>query len=177
MLKCIAFDCFGTVFDMSGVPREEVKAYVDHVRGNDFSPYRFPDSWYSLKAHRDAALGIWSLRSSGYSCVALSNGSWELLSELSRCNGIHWDHIVDLVEHRVYKPHVDAYRAIEKDLGIIPEETMMVTANPTFGDVEGSQSIGMRPQVIRHPGCPRTIIELAVMLSSESLQRSLEDGI
>lgn len=173
-IKCIAFDCFGTVFDMTGVPREEIKAYVNHVRRNDFSPYQFPDSWYTLKAHRDAARGIFLLRWAGYRCVVLSNGSWESLSELSRCNGILWDHIVDLVEHRVYKPHVDAYRTIEKDLGIPPEETLMVTANPTFGDIEGAAAVGMRSQVIRQPGTPQTIIELAAVLASENAYQAKE---
>jgi hypothetical protein len=44
-----------------------------------------------------------------------------------------------------------------------PEETLMVTANPTFGDIEGAAAIGMPSQVIRH-GYPNTVIELAEML-------------
>lgn len=40
--KCVAFDCFGTLFDMSTVPKDEIAAYVEHVRRNDFSPYEFP---------------------------------------------------------------------------------------------------------------------------------------
>jgi hypothetical protein len=39
----------------------------------------------------------------------------------------------------------------------------MVTANPTFGDIEGAKAIGMQSQVIRH-SYPNTIIELAEML-------------
>lgn len=163
-IKCIAFDCFGTVFDMSGVSRDEIKSYVEHVRKADFTPFKFPDSWFSLKAHPDSSEGIRLLQSMGYKCVTLSNGGWGMLGGISALNGIGWDHITDLREHRVYKPNIDAYRTIEKDLGYKPVETLMVTANPTFGDVEGAAAIGMHSQVIRQPGTPQTIIELAESL-------------
>jgi HAD superfamily hydrolase (TIGR01493 family) len=165
VIKCIAFDCFGTVFDMSGVSREEIKAYVAHVRKDDFTPFEFPKSWWQLKAHHDSKEGINMLQSSGFLCVALSNGDCNLIDEISERNGFDFDYLIDLAgRHRVYKPNVDAYRTIEKDLGYKPEETLMVTANPTFGDVEGSAAIGMSSQVIRQPGTPQTIIELATML-------------
>jgi FMN phosphatase YigB (HAD superfamily) len=104
------------------------------------------------------------LQDVGFSCVTLSNGSSNLLRYVSRQNGILWDFIIDLVTHRVYKPHVDAYRTVEKQLGFAPSETLMVTANPTFGDIEGAAAIGMQSQVIRQPGMPQTIIELAEKL-------------
>ena len=160
VIKCLAFDCFGTVFDMSGVSCDEIKSYVEHVRSENFSPYKFPDSWWRLGAHSDAAEGIRELQSRDLSCVTLSNGSANLLRFVSRQNGILWDFIIDLVKHQVYKPHIDAYRTVEKQLGFKPAETLMVTANPTFGDVEGSAAIGMRSVVIRHPGGPRDIIDL-----------------
>jgi len=163
-IKCIAFDCFGTVFDMAGVSREEIAAYAKHVKRDDFSPYKFPVSWLSLKLHPDAAIGIRMLQNDGFTCVALSNGTLYLLSRVSQCGGVIWDHIVDLATHRVYKPHIDAYRTIEKDLGFKPENTLMVTANPTFGDIEGAAAIGMQSQVIRQPGKIQTIIELAELL-------------
>lgn len=162
-IKCIAFDCFGTVFDMSGVSREEIKAYVDHVRKEDFTPFKFPSNWWKLEAHIDAAYGIWKLQEQGFSCVTLSNGTASLLRYVSRQNHILWDFIIDLEFHKVYKPHVDAYRTVEKTVGFKPHETLMVTANPTFGDIEGSAAIGMPSQVIRH-GHPNDIVELAELL-------------
>lgn len=162
-IRCIAFDCFGTVFEMSGVSRDEIAAYVAHVRKADFTPFEFPQSWWELKSHPDAAEGIKRLQHAGYLCVTLSNGSWELLHVISGRNGIKWDLIVDLVKHQVYKPHNDAYRTIEKETLFPPSECLMVTANPTFGDIEGAAAIGMPSQVIRH-GYPNSIIELAEML-------------
>lgn len=163
MIECIAFDCFGTVFDMSGISIEEIKQYSDHVHKDDFTPFDFPQSWWKLRAHKDASCGIIQLQRLGYRCVALSNGSPQLIKAVSAANLIEWDHIIDLVSHQVYKPHVDAYRMIEKDLGYKPEDTLMVTANPTFGDIEGAAEIGMQSQVIRH-GYPNSIIELAELL-------------
>jgi 2-haloalkanoic acid dehalogenase type II len=164
--KCVAFDCFGTIFDMASMPREYVAEYVEHVRKKDFTPYRFPDVWWGLPAHPDARKGVTAIQKRRIICVALSNGSHELIKSLSEKAGIWWDCIVDLAQHQVYKPHRAAYLTIYKDLGIRPEDTLMVTANPTFGDIEGAASVGMRSQVIRH-GHPNNVIELAYMLGAK----------
>ncbi len=83
----------------------------------------------------------------GFDCVTLSNGDNNLIFERSMKYGIHWDTMIDLRLNRVYKPNTDAYRTIEKELGFKPAETLMVTANPTFGDIEGAAAIGMQSQV------------------------------
>ena len=165
--KCIAFDCFGTVFDASTLTREDLKAYVDHVKAKDFSPFEFGDPWWKLEAHEDSRLGIAMIQAAGVKCMALSNGSVELIQALSDRARIHFDWIADMVKHRVYKPDdIDAYRLVQKYSGFAPDECMMVTANPTFGDLEGAVAVGMKPQVIRNPGTPPTIIDLAKMLDS-----------
>ncbi len=41
-INCIAFDCFGTVFDMSGVSKDEIRDYVAHVNKADFTPFVSP---------------------------------------------------------------------------------------------------------------------------------------
>lgn len=158
-IKCIAFDCFGTVFDMLPISHNEISEYVKHVRSDNFSPYTFPQSWYELKAHPDSKAGIDMLQNEGYFCVALSNGSFDLIEHISRNNGILFNYIVDLSKHKVYKPHKKAYLAIKKDLGYNTQDTLMVTANPTFGDIEGAKSVDMQSIVIRH-GFPSDIIQL-----------------
>lgn len=168
-IKCIAFDCFGTVFDMSNINRDEIRAYVNHVRMDNFTPFDFPESWWNLKAHPDSKDGIKALQQHRYFCVALSNGDASLIDHVAEQNGFDFDYVIDLAgRHRVYKPHIDAYRTIEKDLGYKPEQTLMVTANPIFGDIEGAAAIGMNSQVIRQPGTPQTIIDLALMLTQRS---------
>lgn len=141
-IKCVAFDCFGTVFNMSGISKHEISDYVKHVKSNNFSPYTFPVSWFKLKPHLDSATGIYLIQSKGIKCVSLSNGSFDLIKKISEENNIYWDFIIDLVKHEVYKPNNGAYNTVEIDTGFKPEETLMVTANPTFGDIEGSNKIG-----------------------------------
>ena len=82
-----------------------------------------------------------------------------MIKIISESNNIYWDYIINLNEHKVYKPHFDAYKTIEKDTNFKPSETLMVTANPKFGDIEGARNINMRSAVIRH-GYLNTIPEL-----------------
>ena len=159
----LAFDCFGTVFDMSSVPREEIKAYVDHVRQPEWSPYTFPESWRRLTAHPDAAEGIYRLQQKNIECWAFSNGDRQLIGRASYANDIRWNNIVDLSRPQVYKPNAGAYQYL-RDLAE-GRELHIVTANPTFGDIEGAELIGAKSHVIRH-GNPETIIELAEMFPS-----------
>lgn len=159
------FDCFGTVFDMSTVSKTEIKAYVAHVRLEIFSAFQFPESWWKLKAHRDAADGLRAIKKLGIKCFAMSNGSVELVEHISSANGIRWDGVIDFRKAKIYKPHPDAYRVSQTQTGILPADSLMVTANPTFGDVEGSQAIGMQCQVIRQGNYPDTITDLADLLS------------
>lgn len=83
--------------------------------------------------------------------------------------GIVWDLIIPLELVGSYKPHPDAYRAALKIFPQFqPHQFLMVTANPTFGDIEGAAAIGMRSQVIRQPDHPQTIIDLAFLLAQGS---------
>ena len=164
-IDVIAFDCFGTVFDMADVPREEVKAYVDHVRRRDFSEYQFPESWYKLKAHPDAAEGIKRLQKL-YPVFAFSNGGHKLIAEVSRANGIHWNWIYDPAEFEAYKPNLLAYRRVVEHWTLSePEKLLIVTANPTFGDVFGAKLVGAKCHVIRQGEYPNDILELAEALT------------
>jgi len=164
-VRAAFFDCFGTVFDMSTVSKTEIADYVAHVKRSDFSPFQFPDSWWKLKAHPDAADGLRAIKKLGIICVAMSNGSVELIEHISSANGIRWDSVIDFRHAKIYKPHPDAYRVAQTQTGILPADSLMVTANPTFGDVEGSRAIGMQCQVIRQGSYPDTIIDLADLLS------------
>lgn len=164
MLKYVAaFDCFGTVFDTSEISDFEISDYVKHVRQENFSPYIFPDGWFKLKAHSDSAEGIKQIKKKGIICAAFSNGSYELIYHISQANNIRWDYIIDLSKFKVYKPNLEAYRAVAITTKSLNSQCFMITANPTFGDVEGALNVGMRPVVIRH-GYPNNIIELSSYL-------------
>ncbi len=135
MLKVIAFDVFGTVFDLSQVDRSEVRAYVDHIHGPAWKPLELPKSWLDLKAHPDAVEGIAKLRER-FQVVTCSNGPISLLTHISKANGISWDALIPLEVGRVYKPNPMAYQMICDVMRVPPEAVAMVTANATFGDIE-----------------------------------------
>lgn len=154
-LKVILFDCFGTVFDMSNVNREEISEYVRNSRGKhgeDWQPLDLPKAWESIPAHPDSVNGIARIRESGFYAVALSNGPAPLIAKMSSNAGIVWDLIIPLELVGSYKPHPDAYRAALKIFPQFqPHQFMMVTANPGFGDLEAAGSLGMGTVCIRNP--------------------------
>jgi 2-haloalkanoic acid dehalogenase type II len=169
MIKVIAFDVFGTVFDLTAANRADVKAYVDHVHADDWAPLTLPPSWYELKAHDDAKYGLKWLRED-YQVVTCSNGPIELLTKLSKKNGLSWDMMIPLEMAKVYKPKLEAYQLICSLMGVKPCEVAMVTANKTFGDLEAAMHLGMLPILIRDKSAERFIpdlMELARIMEHE----------
>lgn len=167
-IKVIAFDLFGTVFDASTVDRDEVLAYVRHVRNDcvEWLPLLLPASWSDIPAHPDSAEGLRMLRAAGFKVVTCTNWPECQIDAASNNADIEWDHKVLLERYRIYKPHLSAYAAICQELGVAADEVLMVTANPGAGDDTRPALIGMKSQVIREPGTPETIIELAKQLEA-----------
>lgn len=164
-IRCIAFDCFNTIFKVEAIPYEELKKYSNHVKNSDFSPFPFSEKWFQLRAFDDVASGFELLRRKGIKIVALSNGSIELINALSEKNTLMWDYIIDLTQHGVYKPNMDAYLACVKDTKIPAANTLMVSANKSFGDLESSRSVGMQAALIRN-GFPETILDLVSQIEA-----------
>lgn len=160
MIKVIAFDLFGTVFDFAGIPREEIKGYVKQLRLPTWQPLELPEHWERLPTYPDSVEGINRLRSK-FMVVTCSNAPLGLSAKLCKNNGVQFDAIIPLELNRVYKTNPKAYLTICDVLGVLPEEVMMVTANKDFGDLEASAALGMTPKLIRCEGTPQTIIELA----------------
>lgn len=159
MIKLIAFDVFGTVFDLSSIDRNEIKEYVKHVHQSQWEPLNLPKSWEDIKAHPDSQIGISLLRKK-FTVVTLSNGPVKLLSKISKNAAISWDMIIPIEMAKVYKPNIEAYKILISLFGIKPEEIAMVTANETFGDLEAAKQLGMKPILIRGNSSIKNIIEL-----------------
>lgn len=168
-VRVVAFDLFGTVFDMAGVPREEVRAYIDHIEKEVWSPLVLPESWERLTPYPDAAEGLARL-CQGAAVVTCSNAPLAFTSRLLKNAGnLPFDAIIPLQANQVFKPDPLAYLTVCQVLGCEPGEVLMVTANPTlgrydYGDVEAARKVGMQSVLIRHEGGPRDIIELAEQL-------------
>lgn len=159
----IAFDVFGTVFDMSSINRDDVRNYIKHIHQETWSPLVLPKSWEHLPPHADSAEGIARLRKN-FIVVTCSNGPLGLLSKLSKNGGVEWDAIIPLELNKVFKPQPKAYLTVCEVLDVAPNDVMMVTANETFGDLEASKELGMQPMWIRGKSPIKTIVDLAAHL-------------
>lgn len=147
-VKTVLFDCFGTVFDVRSLPKGYVREYAEHVRSKPDEPYTFADEWFGLPAHPGVSNAMQALQRCGLRCVAFSNGDPHLLQTLAIRSGFNWNHIIDIKgNHFPYKPHLDTY-SLPSRLGYKPANTIMVTANKTFGDIEGATDAGMRAVLV-----------------------------
>ena len=161
--KFIAFDLVNTVYDISSVPEQELKNYVNQVRSPTWAPLSLPPSWEHIPLYEDSLEGLKRLQIK-YKLVAMSNLPYTLIEKMARNSGIKWDHTIPIVFAQAYKPDLKTYRLIFDLCKCDPQEVMMVTANRTAGDLEAAQQLGMLPQLIREPGHPANIMELASRL-------------
>jgi 2-haloalkanoic acid dehalogenase type II len=163
MLKVIAFDLFGTVFDLSKVDRAEISAYVKQLRQDVWQPLELPESWGDIQPHPDAKEGIQLLRKQ-YEVITFSNCPLDLQRHLLAKAGIEFQFLFPLENYHIYKPNEIAYKTLSRYyFAVKPEEIMVVSANKTFGDIEGARAAGMKSCLIRN-GEPNTIIDLACQL-------------
>lgn len=146
-MKALLFDVLGTVVDLSDATKDELKAYARHLRQDMWSPLQLPSRWESFPAHPDSKEGLERLRKK-FTVVTCSNPSLGFLMRLSKHNQLNWDAIVPLELGKVFKPNSRAYRHVAETIGIEPADCMMVTANLTFGDLEGSAVVGMTPMFL-----------------------------
>jgi HAD superfamily hydrolase (TIGR01493 family) len=163
-IKALAFDLFGTLFDMSGASPDELKDYLSVIREPVWRPFDFPRTWTGLKPFPDVAEGLKLLDKKDYGVVTMSNAPFMLQQHLIGKNNLKFDALIPLELRKVYKPNPEAYKCVLDLLRLEPGEVMMVTANRTFGDLEASASLGMYPMLIRDGDGPKDLIELAKQL-------------
>lgn len=167
MIRAIMFDVFGTLLDMSSVPREELRAYGDHLRKFQetgvYEPLTLPESWRKIPVFPDVSKGLLRL-SRQYDVCTFSNGPVGITGDaIWRGTGLQ-PRAIDVAEARGFKPVSWMYPWACGWVECAPSECMMVTANKDFGDLEGAAACGMRTQLIRHPGSVPDLIALAELL-------------
>lgn len=151
MINNLMFDLFGTILNLSLVPRTEIKAYVDQIRRPMWQPLVLPDHWLDLPVFEDVipALRLWKGKT-----TVCSNAPAAFAKEISQRAGLHFDHYPDLEDIQKYKPDSLCY-AYAASFG--PSRPLMVTANQFFGDVEGAGRASIPAVVIRNPVFPDLI--------------------
>jgi FMN phosphatase YigB (HAD superfamily) len=170
MIKVIAFDLFGTVFDMSGVSRQEIRNYINHINKDSWSPLVLSKAWECLPAFEDSAPGIEELREN-FTVLTCTNAPLGTQIKLCKNNGVLFDGYIPLELSRAFKTRPQTYKSVYEIMNIEPEEMMMVTANKTFGDLEASKNLGINPVFIRHDSKVKNIEHLAMLMGNYTANR------
>ena len=168
-IKVIAFDNFGTVYDLQNIPRDEVRDYIRQVRRPEWAPLSLPASWEDMPAFADSADGIDQLRTR-FTVVTCANAPLGMLARLAKKNGIQWDAIIPLELVQAYKPDLKTYELVAKTMGVKPSEVLIVTGNEGSPDLDVPRQLGMKTLRIRGgEDTPQTITSLAARLSQIEL--------
>jgi|TARA_R110002126_G_scaffold291807_1_gene459743 2-haloacid dehalogenase len=113
----------------------------------------------SLPPHPDVKQGLQALSGQGYKIVSLTNSSHKGVETQFKNAGLtdFFDarYSVDSIEK--YKPHPDTYKMVLDDLGILPQEALMVAAHAW--DIAGAKNAGLKTAFIMREG--KTLYPLA----------------
>jgi len=110
------------------------------------------DPLRSLPPHSDVVAGLTALKKDGFRIVSLTNSSSRgVEAQFKNADLTHYfekQYSVDSI--RKYKPHPDTYRMVLNDLGIKPEDALMVAAHAW--DLAGAKNVGIQTAFIARPG-------------------------
>lgn len=164
--KLLAFDWFNTLGRFRDfATREEWAAYAQQIEENrtHWEPFRLSRRWREMPVFDDVVLGVEKLRKL-CRVVVFSNAPVPLAEAMIAHNRVQLDGVMPLEDFRVSKPHPQAYRSLANwahgQYDLHPAEICVVTANETFGDLEGARAAGMQSVLIRGEECP-TLFDLA----------------
>lgn len=106
----------------------------------------------SLPAHDDVVLSLKKLRKGGFGIVSLTNSSAKGVETQFKNAGLtnFFDHRYTIETIKKYKPHLDTYKMVLKDLGVNPSEVLMVAAHAW--DLAGAKKAGLQTAFIKRPG-------------------------
>lgn len=154
-IRIVLFDLFGTLVDMSGVPREEMADYARQIARPTWEPLVLPASWNALNPFYDVGPGLSALsKLPGVLTVTLSNAPMAVQAALMSHNwlfvGAYMAFCFPVAMVGAYKPNPEVYRAALRVFPeLSPDQFLMVTANEQFGDLEGAAACGMQTMLIR----------------------------
>ena len=173
MIKVVAFDLFGTVFDPQSVHERDREIYIHALKHWRTHRQYIPlhpvsiDSFTRMQPYPDAKQGIAWLREMKFKVVAASNIHSLVTDSASFIQNIRWDGIMPYERMEIYKPDLAAYAAICDAAKCLPSEVLFVTGNHgphSIGDDTEPLKIGMQTAKIRRDSPIQTIIDLAATL-------------
>lgn len=106
----------------------------------------------SLPAHPDVKPGLNQLSSAGFKLVTLTNSSNYGVKRQLEHSGLidYFEARMSIEDIQIYKPDLRAYHWALEQLGVRPEDAIMVAAHGW--DVAGAKAAGMQTAFIARPG-------------------------
>ncbi|EDX90389.1 haloacid dehalogenase, type II [Alcanivorax sp. DG881] len=106
----------------------------------------------SLPPHPDVKPGLTSLNEQGFKIVSLTNSSNDGVKTQFENAGLtnFFDARYSIEDIKIYKPDLRAYEWVLEQLGVQPEEALMVAAHGW--DVAGAKEAGLQTAFIARPG-------------------------
>jgi 2-haloacid dehalogenase len=106
----------------------------------------------SLPAHSDVKQGLQVLSEHDYKVVSLTNSSYKGVETQFKNAALteFFDKRYSVDSIKKFKPHPDTYKMVLDDLGLKPEEALMVAAHAW--DIAGAKSAGLQTAFIARAG-------------------------
>ncbi|OJT19352.1 haloacid dehalogenase, type II [Archangium sp. Cb G35] len=105
-----------------------------------------------LPAHPDVLEGLKALKAQGYTLVTLTNSSYAGVQTQLQNAGLTelFTRNLSIEDIKVYKPGLRAYRWAAEQMGVEPEDAILVAAHGW--DVAGAKSAGFQAVFVARPG-------------------------
>ncbi|MEU5312288.1 haloacid dehalogenase type II [Streptomyces sp. NPDC021562] len=117
------------------------------------------DGFSELDVHPDVPAGVRKLSAAGYRLTAMTNGSTALTERLlDKAGVLHcFEALSDVRGPRCWKPASAAYHYAVEQVGVRPDQALMVAVHPW--DIDGARRAGLHAAWLRRGACvyPRTM--------------------
>lgn len=141
-----SFGEIGTAALMMVAETQGIEISYDVAKASIVTPLR------SLPAHGDVVGSLKKLSKGGFGIVSLTNSSPIGVATQFKNAGLtqYFDKSYTVEAIKKYKPHLDTYAMVLNDLGLKPNEVLMVAAHAW--DLAGAQKAGLQTAFIKRPG-------------------------
>jgi len=105
-----------------------------------------------LPAYPDVAPSLQALKDKGYKIVSLTNSSNKGVAAQFEHAGLtqYFEHRYSVEDVQAFKPDARTYEWVLEELGVAPEEVLMVAAHAW--DLAGAKAVGLQTAFIQRPG-------------------------
>lgn len=141
----------------AGVARELLVSQLSQAalnRSVDEATRHVMDGFASLELHADVASGVDRLQQEGFRLATLSNGPASVAERLLGAGNVRdcFERLLSVEDAGAWKPAAAAYRYAASELGVPPEQLLLVAAHPW--DVDGALRAGLQSAWVNRSGAP-----------------------